>query len=73
MPEPNVISFSAAAKEKNCARSTLYKAAKDGRLNTAEVGNTSMILRDERWEDFEPIRTGGRVRKLEQEVDGTGE
>lgn len=65
--EANVITFSAAAEKKNCARSTLYKAASEGRLNTTTVGSTKMIFRDDRWESFEPEMTGGRIHKLNSE------
>jgi predicted site-specific integrase-resolvase len=67
MSEANVISFSAAAERKGCARSTLYRAAKDGRLNTAEVGSVTMILRDESWDSFEPERRGPRARSRPSE------
>jgi len=68
--DPNdLISFSDAAREIGCSRTTLYRAADDGRLNDVEVGGRRMLLKDEAWEDFEPRLKGGRVRKLEQEDD----
>jgi len=71
--DPNdLISFSDAAREIGCSRTTLYRAANDGRLNDVEVGGRRMLLKDEAWEDFEPRLKGGRVRKLEQE-DNTSE
>jgi len=66
MPEPNVISFTAAADEKGCARSTLYRAAEQDRLNTVEVGSVRMILKDEKWADFTPQEKGARVQRRKQ-------
>ena len=67
MQPDDLISFSDAAREIGCSRTTLYRAADDGRLNDLEVGGRRMLLRDEAWEDFEPRLKGGRVRKLEQD------
>ena len=68
--DPNdLISFSDAAREIGCSRTTLYRAADDGRLNDVEVGGRRMLLKDEAWADFEPRLKGGRVRKLEQDDD----
>lgn len=61
--KPNVTTFSAAAKEKNCGRTTLYRAADDGRLSTADVGGTRMILLDEKYEQFEPHNVGARAAR----------
>ena len=69
MHPDDLISFSDAAREIGCSRTTLYRAADDGRLNDMEVGGRRMLLRDEAWEDFEPRLKGGRVRKLKQEDD----
>lgn len=63
MVEPNVISFSAGAEKKDCARSTLYRAADDGRLTTTKVGRVRMIVRDDLWDEFEPKLRGRRVQK----------
>ena len=72
MDPDDLISFSDAAREIGCSRTTLYRAANDGRLNDVEVGGRRMLLKDEAWADFEPRLKGGRVRKLEQE-DNTSE
>ena len=72
MDPDDLISFSDAAREIGCSRTTLYRAADDGRLNDMEVGGRRMLLKDEAWTDFEPRLKGGRVRKLEQE-DNTSE
>ena len=71
MQPDDLISFSDAAREIGCSRTTLYRAADDGRLNDVEVGGRRMLVKDEAWEDFEPTLTGGRGRKLEEEDDGT--
>ena len=69
MDPDDLISFSDAAREIGCSRTTLYRAADDGRLNDVEVGGRRMLLKDKAWEDFEPRLKGGRVRKLEQDDD----
>jgi excisionase family DNA binding protein len=69
MDPDDLISFSDAAREIGCSRTTLYRAADDGRLNDVEVGGRRMLLKDEAWADFEPRLKGGRVRKLEQDND----
>lgn len=63
----DVLSFSDAARKKGCSRTTLYRAARDGRLNAVDVGGRRMIVRDAAWDAFEPKLKGGRVRKLERE------
>jgi excisionase family DNA binding protein len=73
MDPDDLISFSDAAREIGCSRTTLYRAVGDGRLNDIEVGGRRMLVKDEAWEEFEPRLKGGRVRKLEQEDDDTGE
>ena len=72
MDPDDLISFSDAAREIGCSRTTLYRAADDGRLNDLEVGGRRMLVRDEAWEDFEPVVTGARAKKLETDGD-TGE
>jgi excisionase family DNA binding protein len=73
MQPDDLISFSEAAREVGCSRSTLYRAADDGRLTDVEVGERRMLIKDEAWEDFEPRLKGGRVRKLQCEDANTGE
>lgn len=65
----DVITFSDAAREVGCSRTTLYRAVDDGRLMAVEVGGRKMILKDEAWDAFEPKLKGARVRKLEEESD----
>jgi excisionase family DNA binding protein len=69
MQPEDLISFSQAAREIGCSRTTLYRAADDGRLNDVEVGGRRMLIKDETWEDFEPNLIGGRVRKLSDQND----
>lgn len=66
--EPNVIPFSTAAEEKNCSRTTLYRAADDGRLNTTQVGTFRMIVKDETWEAFEPKMVGARAQRAKDDT-----
>lgn len=61
-PKPNVVSFTAAAEEKDCHRSSLYRARDRGELTIVKVGNTSMILRNDAFEAWEPRGPGGRLR-----------
>jgi excisionase family DNA binding protein len=72
MDPDDLISFSDAAREIGCSRTTLYRAVDDGRLNDLEVGGRRMLVKDEAWEAFEPRLEGGRVRKLKQD-EGTSE
>lgn len=64
--QPNVTTFSEAAEEKDCGRTTIWRAVKDGRLNTAPVGNRDMILRDETFDQFEPRNTGRRAARQQK-------
>jgi excisionase family DNA binding protein len=59
----NLVSISDAAREKDCSRTTLYRAIDDGRLNAVEVGDRQMLIRDEDFKAFEPRWKGQRVRK----------
>lgn len=69
MDPDDLISFSDAAEEIGCSRTTLYRAADDGRLNDIEIGGRRMLLKDEKWDDFEPIIVGARARKLAEQRD----
>lgn len=59
----DLISISDAADEKNCSRTTIYRAIEDDRLNAAEVSDRQMVIRDEVYEGFEPRWKGQRVRR----------
>lgn len=66
MPDTSeVISFTDAARVKQCGRNTLYRAVEDGRLNDIEVGRRRMIVKDEKWNAFEPESVGLRAQKLD--------
>jgi len=65
MDPDDVITFSDAARQIGCSRTTLYRAVEDGRLNDIEVGGRRMLFKDAAWESFEPKWKGGRVRKLQ--------
>ena len=67
MDPDDLISFSDAAREIGCSRTTLYRAANDGHLNDVEVDGRRMLLKGEAWEDFEPIRTGARAQERSDE------
>ena len=40
-------SLRGSAREIGCSRSTLYRAADDGRLNDVEVGGRRMLVKDD--------------------------
>jgi excisionase family DNA binding protein len=67
MHPDNLISFSDAAREIDCSRTTLYRAVDDGRLNDVEVGGRRLLVKDEAWEAFEPNLVGRRAQKLSDE------
>ena len=62
MTEPNVVSFTLAAREKGCSRSTVYYAVRHGQLTTVKVGSVSMIVRDDTYASYAPRETGLRSR-----------
>ena len=47
MGPDDLTSFSDAAREIGCSRSTLYRAADDERLNDVEVGGRRMLVKDD--------------------------
>lgn len=67
MQPDDLISFSDAARQIGCSRTTLYRAADDGRLNDVKVGGRRLLVKDVKWEDFEPVITGARAQMLEQD------
>jgi excisionase family DNA binding protein len=70
MPDTqDVISFSEASRVKGCSRTTLYRAVEDGRLNDVEVGDRRMIVKDLKWDFFEPEFTGRRAGKYDDSSD----
>lgn len=67
----DVISFSDAAEEKECSRTTLYRAADDGRINDVKVGGRRMIVEDEKWESFQPKHVGRRAQRNSDDESNT--
>jgi predicted site-specific integrase-resolvase len=63
MEEPNVVTFTDAAKQKGVARSTLYRAADRGEINVVSIGSNRAILKDEAWRKWTPNETGARSVK----------
>ncbi len=64
MPDAeDLISFTDAAEDKDCGRTTLWRAAKDGRLNAIDVSGRRMLVMDEKYESFEPEETGARMHR----------
>jgi excisionase family DNA binding protein len=63
----DVISISRAAEKLRCSRATLYRAIERGEINHLDTGSAKVIVVDEKWESYEPKRTGGRARMLNEE------
>lgn len=59
----DLISFTDAAREKDCGRNTLYRAANRGQLTTVEVSDRQMIVRDADYRTYKPEWTGARARQ----------
>lgn len=66
----DLISFTDAAREKDCGRNTLYRAADRGELTTVEVSGRTMIVQDEAYWTFEPNWVGERARQNQDSDDG---
>lgn len=62
-----VISISKAAEQLRCSRATLYRAIKRGAINHLDTGSAKVIVVDEKWKQYEPERTGGRARMLNEQ------
>lgn len=70
MPDAeDLIAFKDAVEDKDCGRTTLYRAANDGRLNTVELGGRRLIVKDEKYEQFEPEWTGVRAAQAKDDSD----
>jgi excisionase family DNA binding protein len=62
--DPNdLISFSDAARDLGCGRTTLYRAAHHDELTTVEVSGRTMLVKNEAYHSFEPQWTGSRARQ----------
>ena len=64
----DLVSFTDAAREKDCGRNTLYRAARRDELTTVEVGGRTMIVRDEAYDAWKPEWTGARAQQ-DQDTD----
>jgi hypothetical protein len=60
---PRYVSFTDAAEEKSCGRNTLYRAARDGRIDAEEVAGRHLVVANEKFEQFEPMRRGARAAR----------
>jgi hypothetical protein len=69
-PTANVVSFTQAAKEKDCGRTTLYRARDRDELTVVQVGSRGMILRDDAFENWQPKGPGGRPRQQQSTAQG---
>jgi len=62
--DPNdLISFSDAARDLGCGRTTLYRAAHRNELTTVDVSGRTMLLKNEAYHSFEPEWTGSRAQQ----------
>ena len=67
-PEQDLVSISQAATEKECSRTTLYRAVGDGRLDSAEVGGRTMLVRNATYRRFTPKNVGARAQKRDSDA-----
>jgi hypothetical protein len=72
MEKENLVSITEAARRKECARTSIYRALKDGRLKTSVVGGRQFVVMDE---DFRILKLrqveeslGKQVRVLQEKV-----
>lgn len=68
--EANVTTISEAANKKDCGRNAIYRAIERGDLHTTEVGKQDMVLLDAAFNEWQPVVTGFRKRKLQRESQG---
>ena len=66
MTEPNVITVTEAARQKNCTRQALYNAINRGELNTTRLGSQTVIVKDQRYTGYQVREFGGRLHKSYQ-------
>jgi hypothetical protein len=56
-----IIAMKDAAREKGCHRTTIHRAIERGDLNVTKFGGRRVVKKDDKWEDWEPTETGGRI------------
>ncbi len=66
MIEPNVITVTEAARQKDCTRQAVYNAIKRGDLNTTHLGSQTVIVKDKTYAGFNVQQFGGRLHKQYQ-------
>lgn len=71
MSEQEYLSVTDAAKAKECSRTTIYRAADDGRINDAEIAGKRLIVADDAWRGFEPKETGFRLSGTDTDTSST--
>jgi excisionase family DNA binding protein len=61
------ISVSEAARRIECARTTIYRACTDGRLNSERVAGRLVVADDDVFRDFEPHYIGARAARQKED------
>ena len=67
MPKPNVITVSEAARVKGCTTQGIYLALNRDELSEVRMGGTRLVIKDERFRDYQVREFGGRLHKKYQE------
>ena len=63
MDTPGVLAVSVAAREKGCTDQTIYNALDRGDLNGIRTGKHRLVVRDEVYETWSVMETGGRLHE----------
>ena len=63
----NITTPSQAAKEKDCSQQTIYNALDKNALNGFRVGDSRIIIKDDKYRDFRVQEAGMRVNKKKRE------
>ena len=67
MPDPNVITPAAAAKEKGCTTQAIHNAISRGDLIAVRMGWSVLIMRDDKYRAYRVQETGGRLHRTFKE------
>ena len=62
-PQPNVLPVTEAARDKGCTPQAIYNAIDRGDLNGLRMGNHRLVMRDDTYQSFEIMETGGRCHQ----------